>query len=106
VKFLAGWLLPHGVIEIPAILIAGQVDCSRVRSLVGAGQATCGRALREISRDLVTLIAGVGLMLVWAGLIDRSVASTRYSYSARRFCSGLALLVFLPRAGKLPTHSI
>ena len=23
-KFLLGWLMPHGVIEIPAILIAGQ----------------------------------------------------------------------------------
>jgi uncharacterized membrane protein SpoIIM required for sporulation len=27
-KFLLGWLMPHGVIEIPSILIAGQADSS------------------------------------------------------------------------------
>src|SRR5205085_6315260 len=34
-RFLLGWLLPHGVIEIPAILIAGQAGLILALALVG-----------------------------------------------------------------------
>ena len=33
-KFLLGWLLPHGVVEIPAILIAGQAGLILAFALV------------------------------------------------------------------------
>ena len=35
--FLLGWLLPHGVIEIPAILIAGQCGLVLGKALIGHG---------------------------------------------------------------------
>jgi uncharacterized membrane protein SpoIIM required for sporulation len=70
-KFLLGWLLPHGVIEIPSILIAGQAGLLLAHALVGWGQRLPLKArLREISRDIVTLIFGVGLLLIWAGFIE------------------------------------
>src|SRR5262249_38422389 len=70
-KFLLGWLLPHGVIEIPAILIAGQAGLLLATALIGRGNRAPLRVrLREISADLFTLIAGVGLLLVWAGTIE------------------------------------
>jgi len=70
-KFLLGWLLPHGAIEIPAILIAGQAGLMLALALIGWGKRVPLRArLREISRDLVTLIFGVGLLLVWAGFVE------------------------------------
>ena len=70
-KFLLGWLLPHGVIEIPAILIAGQAGLVLAVALIGWGRRVpLATRLREVSRDLMTLIAGVGLMLIWAGLIE------------------------------------
>ncbi|PWU20621.1 MAG: hypothetical protein C5B50_03525 [Verrucomicrobia bacterium] len=70
-KFLLGWLLPHGVIEIPAILIAGQAGLILALALIGWGKRISLRArLREISRDIVTLIFGVALLLVWAGVIE------------------------------------
>ncbi|MCI0534559.1 MAG: stage II sporulation protein M [Verrucomicrobiales bacterium] len=70
-KFLAGWLLPHGVIEIPAILIAGQAGLLLASALIGWGRPGSVRTrLRAISRDLVTLIGGVGVMLVWAGFVE------------------------------------
>ncbi|MGH8272494.1 MAG: stage II sporulation protein M, partial [Gammaproteobacteria bacterium] len=34
-QFLLGWLLPHGVIEIPAILIAGQAGFVLAAALIG-----------------------------------------------------------------------
>jgi uncharacterized membrane protein SpoIIM required for sporulation len=70
-KFLLGWLLPHGVFEIPAILIAGQAGLVLANALIGWGQRTSLRTrLRSIAGDLVTLIAGVALFLVWAGFVE------------------------------------
>jgi len=70
-KFLLGWLLPHGIIEIPAILIAGQAGLILARSLLGRGeQLPLGLRLRKVTADVVTLMAGVALMLVWAGLVE------------------------------------
>lgn len=69
--FLAGWLLPHGSIEIPAIIIAGQAGLVLGGALIGWGQRTNLRQrMRAIGPDLVTLITGVALMLVWAGIIE------------------------------------
>jgi len=70
-KFLLGWLMPHGVIEIPAILIAGQAGLLLASAIIGHGnRAPLQTRLRNISGDVVTLIFGVGLMLVWAGFIE------------------------------------
>jgi uncharacterized membrane protein SpoIIM required for sporulation len=70
-KFLLGWLMPHGVIEIPAILIAGQAGLLLALAIIGRGNRAPLRVrLREISGDVVTLIFGAGLMLVWAGFIE------------------------------------
>jgi uncharacterized membrane protein SpoIIM required for sporulation len=69
--FLLGWLLPHGVIEIPAILIAGQGGLLLASALIGWGRrATLRERLREISNDLLTLIGGVAVLLVWAGIVE------------------------------------
>ena len=70
-KFLLGWLMPHGVIEIPAILIAGQAGLLLALAILGHGnRAPLRTRLREISGDVVTLIFGTGLMLIWAGFIE------------------------------------
>jgi uncharacterized membrane protein SpoIIM required for sporulation len=70
-KFLAGWLLPHGSFEIPAILIAGQGGLVLGRALIGWGRrASLRDRLQAVFRDLVVLIFGVAVMLVWAGLVE------------------------------------
>jgi len=70
-RFLLGWLLPHGAIEIPAILLAGQTGLVLAGALIGWGRpVSLKERLRRISGDLVTLIVGVALMLVWAGIIE------------------------------------
>ncbi len=69
--FLAGWLLPHGSIEIPAILLAGQAGLVLARAVIGWGErVSLARRLRAIVPDLATLIGGVAVMLVWAGIIE------------------------------------
>lgn len=69
--FLLGWLLPHGVIEIPAILVGGQAGLVIAYALIGWGsRISRAERLRRVSRDIVTLAGGAALMLVWAGIIE------------------------------------
>lgn len=69
--FLAGWLLPHGSVEIPAILIAGQAGFILAGALFGWGSRVRLRdRLRAIRPDLLTLVGGVATMLVWAGIVE------------------------------------
>ncbi|HMJ66955.1 MAG TPA: stage II sporulation protein M [Candidatus Binatia bacterium] len=69
--FLLGWLMPHGVIEIPAILIAAQGGFVLAGALIGRGQrAALAARMRTVAPDVVTLIGGVAVLLVWAGIVE------------------------------------
>jgi len=69
--FMLGWLLPHGVIEIPAILIAGQGGLVLGKALVGRGdRAALADRLRGIGKDLMALSCGFAFMLIWAGIVE------------------------------------
>ena len=69
--FLTGWLLPHGSVEIPAILLAGQGGLLLGRTLLFAqGRMSLAERLRSIRGDLVLIISGVAVMLIWAGVIE------------------------------------
>ena len=106
-KFLLGWLMPHGVIEIPAILIAGQAGLVLANALVGWGRREgLAERFRAVGPDLVTLIFGVALMLIWAGFVEAFLSQDHepaipYVMKIAFGCIELALLVlFLSRSGK------
>ncbi len=74
-KFLLGWLMPHGVIEIPAILIASQAGLVLASALIGWNSRVRRRdRLRAVSADVFTLAAGAALMLVWAGIVESYIS--------------------------------
>ncbi len=69
--FLLGWILPHGSVEIPAILLAGQAGLVLGHALMGWGNRTPRRLrLRAVLPDLVTMAGGVAVLLVWAGIVE------------------------------------
>jgi uncharacterized membrane protein SpoIIM required for sporulation len=69
--FLMGWLLPHGVVEIPAILIAGQAGLLLGQALIGwNSKENLQERLRSVTGSLCTLISGAALLLIWAGLVE------------------------------------
>lgn len=69
--FMLGWLLPHGVIEIPSLLIAGQGGLVLGAALIGYGdRASLTDRLRSVGPDLMALTCGFAVMLVWAGIIE------------------------------------
>jgi uncharacterized membrane protein SpoIIM required for sporulation len=105
--FLAGWLLPHGSIEIPAILMAGQAGLILGATLLGRGRRVALRQrLRALTPDLVTLICGAALLLVWAGLVEAFLSQyhePHLPYSAKIAFGILelaALAVFLGWCGR------
>ena len=109
-EFLLGWLMPHGVIEIPAILIAGQAGLVLAGALVGWGKRiSLATRLREVAGDLMTLIFGVGLLLIWAGFIESFLSQYHepvipYAVKIAFGCVELLLLcLYLSRAGSSVT---
>jgi uncharacterized membrane protein SpoIIM required for sporulation len=69
--FLAAWLLPHGSFELTAIFIAGQGGLVLARAIIGRGdRAPIGDRLRAVAKDVMTIIGGVAVMLVWAGIVE------------------------------------
>lgn len=65
--FMTAWLLPHGVFEIPSILIAGQAGFYLARLLLHRRE---DRNLRQSMREWLVLVAGLAMMLVWAGIME------------------------------------
>jgi uncharacterized membrane protein SpoIIM required for sporulation len=109
--FLLGWLLPHGAVEIPAILMAGQAGLILAGALIGWGnRARMGTRLRQISPDLVTLIVGVALLLVWAGFVEAFLSQYHapvFPYWAKITFGTVELVLlflFLTRSGSNETE--
>ncbi len=70
-QFLLGWLLPHGAIEIPAFVIAGQAGLVLAGALIGVGRREAlARRLRRVGGDVLTLGLGVAGLLAWAGFVE------------------------------------
>jgi uncharacterized membrane protein SpoIIM required for sporulation len=110
--FLLGWLLPHGVVEIPAILISGQAGLLLASALIGWGnRASLRERMKLISNDLFTLIGGVACLLVWAGIVEAFLSQYHapvlpYSIKILFGCIELVLLTaFLTWSGRPAAES-
>ena len=109
-NFLMGWLLPHGAAEIPAILLAGQAGFILAGALIGWGTSIPrGQRLRAVSRDLLTLILGMSLLLIWAGIIEAFFSQYHEPVIpyALKIAFGtlelVALTLYLSRSGTSPS---
>ncbi|MBI9076898.1 MAG: stage II sporulation protein M [Desulfatibacillum sp.] len=70
-RFLLGWLLPHGSVEIPSILIAGQAGFMLAQALIGRNDpGGLKQRMKNISADVINLVGGLAVLLVWAGIIE------------------------------------
>ncbi len=107
--FLFGWLLPHGVIEIPAMLIGGQAGFVLALALIGRGKNVgLAARMRAAMPDVVTLCFGAAIMLVWAGVVEAYLSQHHepvLPYAVKigfGVVEGAALLWFLSRSGRAP----
>ncbi|MEM9015733.1 MAG: stage II sporulation protein M [Verrucomicrobiota bacterium] len=69
--FLTAWLLPHGSFELPAIFMGGQAGLIIARTMFGwRSNLKLRERFARIRGDLLTLVGGAALMLVWAGIVE------------------------------------
>jgi uncharacterized membrane protein SpoIIM required for sporulation len=67
---LLGWLLPHGVPEIGAILLCGAGGLALGRAVVSPGSRTVRDALTDAGRRGAVVVAGSVLLFLVAGFIE------------------------------------
>jgi uncharacterized membrane protein SpoIIM required for sporulation len=105
--FLCGWLLPHGVVEIPALLLGSQAGFVLAQAMLGRQQRIpLSARLRQVAPDVTTLAFGTAVLLVWAGLIEAFLSQYHepaLPYAAKiafGLCEAVALTWFLSRCGR------
>jgi uncharacterized membrane protein SpoIIM required for sporulation len=65
-----GLILPHGLMELTAIFIAGGTGLKLFWTAVAPGRRTRARALAEEGRALITVAVGLVLVLAVSGLVE------------------------------------
>ncbi|HEX6927088.1 MAG TPA: stage II sporulation protein M [Longimicrobiaceae bacterium] len=96
--YLWTFVLPHGVIELTAIVIAGGAGLWLGSALLLPGRLTRREALEIRGREAVSLVAGTTLLLVVAGLIEGFISPSSLPRVAKL---GLAALFALGLVGYL-----
>ena len=81
-KFL-GLILPHGLLELTAVIVAGGAGIHLGWAIIAPGDRTRGDALAEAGRRSVVIVIGLMLAFVTAGLIEGFVTGTGWSTAIR-----------------------
>lgn len=87
------WILPHGIPEITAIVIAGAAGFVMARGLVAPGGLSRRAALRKEAIVAVKLLLGTLALFVLAGLIEGTISQIHPPRLSIAFKVGFALIV-------------
>ena len=85
---LWGWLLPHGVTELLAVILCGAAGYLVAHGLVFPGSQTRVDALRERGRAAAVIVIGAVMMLFIAGLIEGIFRQTVTDVTVRYVVAG------------------
>lgn len=92
------WLfvLPHGVIELTAIVVSGAAGLFVGKTLIAPGRRTRARALQDEGKTVLSLVAGAAVLLVIAGLVEGFVSPAVAPDAFKiGFALSVAVLLFL-----------
>jgi uncharacterized membrane protein SpoIIM required for sporulation len=90
-----GLILPHGLLELTAVAIAGGAGLRMGWALLAPGDRTRGTALAEEGRRSVALVLGTALVFVVAGLIEGFVTPSPLPTAVRVGLGVAVELLFL-----------
>ena len=102
---LGGWLLVHGVTELTAVTLAGAAGFRIGTAIAMPGADSRLAAAAAAGKQAATLMAGVFVMLVCAGLLEGVVRQAVQDDAERYGIAGLTALawyayLYLPRRGR------
>jgi uncharacterized membrane protein SpoIIM required for sporulation len=81
-RILYELVVPHGVLELSCIVVAGAAGLRLGWALVEPGRRTRGESLREEARRAVAIALGTAPWLVLAGLVEGFVTPSGYGLGA------------------------
>jgi uncharacterized membrane protein SpoIIM required for sporulation len=67
---LLGWLLPHGVPEIAALILCGAAGLHLGRAIVFTGQHSVRESIKQCGRRAALVVAGTILLFAVAGVVE------------------------------------
>jgi uncharacterized membrane protein SpoIIM required for sporulation len=85
-----GLIIPHGLIELSAVIVAGAAGLRLGWTVIDPGDRTRGAALAEEGRRAALVLMGVVLMLAVAGIIEGFVTG-RGTPTAVRVVLGISV---------------
>jgi len=91
---LWSFIAPHGVLELPAIFMAGGAGLLLGKGILFPGTLPRQESVAEAGRDAVRLLLGVIPLLVIAGVVEGFVSPTSIAPAAK-FAVGASLFVLL-----------
>lgn len=99
---LLGWLLPHGIPEIGAIVLCGGAGIHIGRAVLAPGARTVRDALRHSGREAAVVVAGSVVLFAIAGLIEgvfrQMVTSDAIRFAVAAFnAAWLTAFIAMPR---------
>lgn len=89
-----GLILPHGLLELSAVIVAGAAGLALGWAVIVPGDRTRRDALAEQGRRSVTIVLGLVVAFLVAGLIEGFVTGQPWPTSIRISIGALAWLVF------------
>jgi uncharacterized membrane protein SpoIIM required for sporulation len=90
-----GLVLPHGILELTAVFVAGGLGLKLGWTIIDPGRRTRSAALAEEGRSLVTAAIGLAVTLFVSGLIEAFVTPSGWSTPVRIGIGVLAEALFL-----------
>lgn len=103
--FFWAWILPHGVVELTVVVIAGAAGFVLARGLWKPGLQTRGAAVVREGQSAVRLVIGGMPMLVVAGIVEGTISQMHepaMPYSVKLTVAGglfVATCLYLSRGG-------
>jgi uncharacterized membrane protein SpoIIM required for sporulation len=107
--FFYSWVLPHGVMELTCIVIAGAAGLLLGRAVLWPGEYSTTDSLRIRGRSALILVLGTIPVFIFAGLIEGSLSQINpptipYWFKlAVAAATGAFLILYLGFAGRAPS---
>jgi uncharacterized membrane protein SpoIIM required for sporulation len=89
------YILPHGLLELTCIFVAGAAGLQIFWAWVAPGPRTRGEALASAGRSLATIAIGLVLALAVAGLIEGFVTAQPWPWPVKIGIGAAALALFV-----------
>lgn len=102
---LLGFISPHGVIELMAIFMASAAGMSLGWALLLPGRLSRTDALKKKAYEAISLVAGAGLLLAIAGIIETFVSPLSIDNSIKYAIGFVNLILFMSYLLIRPAHS-